>query len=209
MQPCPSYHLLIVSQYAITNVNLIGQTQPRTTHDRIGRTQHKATHESIQNIQLIHPSQRIILAMNISFHLNHSSNRRNRNGKRRVLLYKKLRGNIAMKIVFITHTSQRRGLTTMWDCNKILQWILHAPFTHGIVRRDWSTKNLTQFMIQKPLPRQIVSGQPKPHATHDPKIPAKAGRFRSTINLTQFITQKSLPKQIISGQRKPHATYNS
>ena len=114
-----------------------------------------------------------------------------------------------MKIVFITHTSQRRGLSTMWDCNKILQWILHAPFAHGIVRRDWSTKHLTQFMIQKSLPRQIVSGQPKPHATHDPKIPAKTGRFRSTINLTQFITQKSLPKQIISGQRKPHATYNS
>ena len=30
MQPCPSYHLLMVSQYAITNVNLIGQTQPKS-----------------------------------------------------------------------------------------------------------------------------------------------------------------------------------
>ena len=72
--------------------------------------------------------------------------------------------------------------------------------------RFWSTKYLKQLMIQKPLPRQVVSGQQKtssnswfknpcqnrsflvndkPQATHDSKIPAKAGRFWSTKYLKQ------------------------
>jgi hypothetical protein len=67
-------------------------------------------------------------------------------------------------------------------------------------------------MIQKPLPRQVVSGQQKtssnswfknpcqnrsflvndkPQATHDSKIPAKAGRFWSTKYLKQPMIQTS------------------
>ena len=63
-------------------------------------------------------SQRRKFAMKNSFHLNHSDQRKNISMNTKKPRYgKSQRRSIAMEIVFITHTSQRRSLATMRDCN--------------------------------------------------------------------------------------------